>query len=948
LASLIETGPPLAASVAFSVAEASRLKALDSVFGEQLEQTIDLEGQIDALVADDARGGKSRTMYFFSSAGNRYRLFGANIQDRLLCGQLARINGIALKGAIAATSISFKGSSRAAESPCPIIGEQKAAVILVSLPGTRLAATVTPPVVQNYFFGTTGSLSSYWREASFNRTSLSGTVYGPVVLDRDYGCVDVDQVLNATIRALDNAIDFTQVRRIFIIKPYTVDCGFTIGQAQSCRTLNSPSRGAFSATAAFLSIAADNVQYLGPGAVHEGGHNLGLQHAGTITHPDEPLGPLEVKGTFDEYGDDYAGMGGQRCTGGRCTTGHYSAVHKYQLGWLDMDTNIQTVERSGTFVLQPYAAPGGGLRALRVRRPGTEQHTLWVEYRQPIGSDQTLEIFSPLVFSGALVRQADAPGFEGTGLTGLIDFHPVSTPGNFTDAALSPGESWSDPYSILTIRINRTTAAGLEVTVSFDAPCVSLAPASAFHPGAAGSGSIVVSAAPGCSWKAAANVPWLSITSRTTGAGNGTLSYAVSPNNTVASRTGSMSVGRLAFTVSQAASFQTVYSNLGAGDAFNTSSGYTLGGGALNNNGGVQFAAAFTPQATSVLSGVEMAVGTNGRSTTNTPLQIVLFDDSAGTPGNTLERWMYPVLTIARSVVSVSSVAKPLLRAGTKYWLAAAPVDLINTAYGWFSNTTGATAETASQTGAGPWRLSTGANTVPAFRIRGVDVPVVTPSITSVVHGATLQSAPLAPGMVVAIIGQDFESDSTVLLDGKAQLPVDSMTPTQINGAMLNNTSVDDHTIAVTSGSTASAATKITVVAQNIAVFQVSDAASGQQTPLITDENGNLLGDPSFNSPNLKQARAGGQLVIWATGGGAALDKDGNLVDDTVPNPAGPYALVQVPKLQIDGADVTPTSATRAPGSRSKDLIILQLPDDIASGQHTLTVGENTYSFWVK
>lgn len=222
------------------------------------------------------------------------------------------------------------------------------------------------------------------------------------------------------------------------------------------------------------------------------------------------------------------------------------------------------------------------------------------------------------------------------------------------------------------------------------------------------------------------------------------------------------------------------------------------------------------------------------------------------------------------------------------------------------------------------------------------------PIISSIIHGATRQAEPLAPGMIIGIDGLNFGPDTSVLLDGQP-LPVDFISPGRISASLLDSTdaSIADHSITVVSGGVASTAMVIKIVPQNFAAFISLDIVPGQQITMLTDENGNLLGDPSLNSPNLTQAHAGGQVIVLGTGGGRAVDENGQLYPDEVPDALGPYLLVNMPLVQIDGTDVTPVSAGRVPGTRSKDQIVVQLPADISAGEHTLQIGEVFYSFWV-
>jgi hypothetical protein len=62
---------------------------------------------------------------------------------------------------------------------------------------------------------------------------------------------------------------------------------------------------------------------------------------------------------------------------------------------------------------------------------------------------------------------------------------------------------------------------------------------------------VTASAAP-CAWTAAANVPWLTVTSGASGTGNGTVAFGVAANTGTA-RSGSLTIAGQTFTVSQAA-----------------------------------------------------------------------------------------------------------------------------------------------------------------------------------------------------------------------------------------------------------------------------------------------------------------------------------------------------------------------------------------------------------
>ena len=68
-----------------------------------------------------------------------------------------------------------------------------------------------------------------------------------------------------------------------------------------------------------------------------------------------------------------------------------------------------------------------------------------------------------------------------------------------------------------------------------------------------GTGSVGVTTQTGCSWTAASNDSWVTITSGSSGSGSGTVSYSVSANTSSATRTGTLTIAGQVFTVSQEA-----------------------------------------------------------------------------------------------------------------------------------------------------------------------------------------------------------------------------------------------------------------------------------------------------------------------------------------------------------------------------------------------------------
>lgn len=67
-----------------------------------------------------------------------------------------------------------------------------------------------------------------------------------------------------------------------------------------------------------------------------------------------------------------------------------------------------------------------------------------------------------------------------------------------------------------------------------------------------GTGSVSVTTSSGCNWTATSNASWLTITSGSSGSGNGTVAYTVAGNTSNSQRTGTMTIAGKIFTVTQA------------------------------------------------------------------------------------------------------------------------------------------------------------------------------------------------------------------------------------------------------------------------------------------------------------------------------------------------------------------------------------------------------------
>jgi hypothetical protein len=104
------------------------------------------------------------------------------------------------------------------------------------------------------------------------------------------------------------------------------------------------------------------------------------------------------------------------------------------------------------------------------------------------------------------------------------------------------------------------TVADQVLTIRQSAVCrYDLSPTGQTIAAAGGAGGVAVSTGAGCSWTAASNAAWITVTSGAAGNGPGSVSFAVAPN-TGGSRTGALIIGDATFTITQAGAAGCTYS----------------------------------------------------------------------------------------------------------------------------------------------------------------------------------------------------------------------------------------------------------------------------------------------------------------------------------------------------------------------------------------------------
>ena len=195
---------------------------------------------------------------------------------------------------------------------------------------------------------------------------------------------------------------------------------------------------------------------------HELGHNFTLYHAGSLDCAPQVLG-----GTCSlaEYGDRFDVMGNNTNTGQQM---HFNATQKALLGWIPASSVITQTSGTKTYNLAPLEAGGQSTYAVKIPVAADTNRTYWIEYRQPTGLfDATLSAYPN---KGAIIHVAEPFDYPCTGGcfaddTQILDMTP-GTAGDFFDAALLVGQTYTDSTYNVRITVNSATVTALNVTVA--------------------------------------------------------------------------------------------------------------------------------------------------------------------------------------------------------------------------------------------------------------------------------------------------------------------------------------------------------------------------------------------------------------------------------------------------------------------------------------------------
>jgi hypothetical protein len=332
-------------------------------------------------------------------------------------------------------------TARSAALAAPGPRNWKLAVFMVTFQNdTRQPYTAAQ--LQDSVLTGTRSAARYWNESTGGNVQMTGDVLGwyrlPVNSDT---CNLADWTARAKTAATAAGRNVAQYDHFQVWFPPTPACGSWAGMGEMAGTntwIQSP--------------PGWGVDRYWAWSAHELGHNLNLNHSTTLDCGAVALKVDLAQCSLTEYGDPFDTMGAGWLDG-RLTKN----IHKYELGV----ANVLETSSPGSYTLAPASPYNASLtQAIRVPRPNGG--ALWLEFRRPYGTFDNFSA-SDAAFNGVFVRLGGPDG-SGRMVSSLLDMSPD---GNFDNAVLPPGHSFTDPLpGGVTIKVNSVSATGASITLS--------------------------------------------------------------------------------------------------------------------------------------------------------------------------------------------------------------------------------------------------------------------------------------------------------------------------------------------------------------------------------------------------------------------------------------------------------------------------------------------------